>query len=303
MAKETEAPKGFIFTIGCCLGILGGLFRAAEANLIEELIISLIYGSIAGVFLLAISIGTVGTLVVLASPLLVYFRDKGRAWDKLLMFFVSWIFTFSVGIFVGMRSPNFFLAIPLAGFATGFCYDHVVEWPENKSSKKGKTKRLQKEESQNNRHKTDNYKSEVKDHSGQASLAIVNELLNGFKNERIYVAPTIPKIKLKNALKSYGFDMSPSQILLLYDDTLFGGAREGLMIARDAVCWHNIGEDPVRISYSEIDSVNFLARNGFGFNPAIAINGKKVMIIAANNEVDVAKKLTKLLQDLQAKLC
>lgn len=141
MAKETEAPKGFIFTIGCCLGILGGLFRGArEANFIEQVIISLVYGSIVGVFLLAISLGTVGTLTVLASPLAVYFRAKGRAWDDLLMFFASWIFAFSVGIFVGIRSPNFFLAIPLAGFATGFCYDHVLEWPENKSSRKGKAK-------------------------------------------------------------------------------------------------------------------------------------------------------------------
>lgn len=54
--------------------------------------------------------------------------------------------------------------------------------------------------------------------------------LNGEPLERIFIAPHIPPRKLAGALESYGEGLRPSDVLVLIDDTFFGGAREGVLI-------------------------------------------------------------------------
>ncbi len=48
--------------------------------------------------------------------------------------------------------------------------------------------------------------------------------------ERIYVAPNIPADKLRNALASYAPGIALGDVLVLVDDTLWGGAREGIIL-------------------------------------------------------------------------
>lgn len=48
--------------------------------------------------------------------------------------------------------------------------------------------------------------------------------------ERVFVAPHIPLKKLHGAMASYGQDLAPRDVVVLIDDTLFGGAREGVLI-------------------------------------------------------------------------
>ncbi|WP_372362103.1 J domain-containing protein [Xanthomonas sp. NCPPB 1325] len=54
--------------------------------------------------------------------------------------------------------------------------------------------------------------------------------LNGEPLERIFIAPHIPNKKLAGALESYGQGLQPQDVVVLIDDTLFGGAREGVLI-------------------------------------------------------------------------
>lgn len=55
-------------------------------------------------------------------------------------------------------------------------------------------------------------------------------VLNGEPLERIFIAPHIPPRKLAGALESYGEGLCPSDVVVLIDDTFFGGAREGVLI-------------------------------------------------------------------------
>lgn len=48
--------------------------------------------------------------------------------------------------------------------------------------------------------------------------------------ERVFVAPSIPRKKLLGALDSYGERLRPQDVVVLIDDTVFGGAREGVLI-------------------------------------------------------------------------
>ncbi|GAB3046711.1 J domain-containing protein [Stenotrophomonas tumulicola] len=54
--------------------------------------------------------------------------------------------------------------------------------------------------------------------------------LNGEPLERIFIAPHIPRKKLAGALESYGEGLRAKDVVVLIDDTLFGGAREGVLI-------------------------------------------------------------------------
>lgn len=53
--------------------------------------------------------------------------------------------------------------------------------------------------------------------------------------ERVFVAPHIPPKKLLGALDSYGVGLRPQEVVVLIDDTVFGGAREGILITETQV--------------------------------------------------------------------
>lgn len=53
--------------------------------------------------------------------------------------------------------------------------------------------------------------------------------------ERVFVAPYIPRKKLQGALDSYGMGMRAQDVVALIDNTVFGGAREGILITESCV--------------------------------------------------------------------
>ncbi|WP_293716822.1 J domain-containing protein [Stenotrophomonas sp. UBA7606] len=53
--------------------------------------------------------------------------------------------------------------------------------------------------------------------------------------ERVFVAPDIPKKKLQAALDSYGEKLRAQDVVVLIDDTVFGGAREGVLITETQI--------------------------------------------------------------------
>jgi len=71
-------------------------------------------------------------------------------------------------------------------------------------------------------------------------LRSLREALQGhmFSNEpfeRVFVAPNIPRKKLLAALDSYGQRLRAQDVVVLIDDTVFGGAREGVLITETQI--------------------------------------------------------------------
>jgi DnaJ-domain-containing protein 1 len=126
-------------------------------------------------------------------------------------------------------------------------------------------------------------------HTGITSQ-VVKEVLADFSNSRVFLAPSIPDDKLQGAVSAYGCGISPSSVLLLYDDTIWGGAREGVMLTTDSVCSHNIGEDPVRIRYADVKTVSHV-ESGFLQSAAVVVNGHKTNTNTADDETRVAQTL------------
>jgi hypothetical protein len=71
----------------------------------------------------------------------------------------------------------------------------------------------------------------------------------------IYFHPNIPTKKLNNAIKSYAQSLRHRDILALCDDTLFGGAEDGFIIARKGIFYKNLFEKPRCFLYTQLDSV------------------------------------------------
>ena len=70
----------------------------------------------------------------------------------------------------------------------------------------------------------------------------------------IYVTPEIPEKKLNNAINAFKCEDFFESILAIYDDTLFGSAKEGLVFTGEKMIHHMQGE----FLYSNIVSVEYV---------------------------------------------
>lgn len=76
--------------------------------------------------------------------------------------------------------------------------------------------------------------------------------------DAVQVAPHIDEKKLNNAMKSFGYLGSPTTVIALFDNTLFGSAKEGLLFSGEKVIYKEIFTDPVSVSYNTILAVELV---------------------------------------------
>ena len=72
----------------------------------------------------------------------------------------------------------------------------------------------------------------------------------------VYITPEIPEKKLNNAIKAYKCESFYESILAIYDDTVFGSAKDGLVFTGEKMI-HSDGKLTEYI-YSEIQSVEYV---------------------------------------------
>lgn len=111
-------------------------------------------------------------------------------------------------------------------------------------------------------------------------LGTIRDIIGGQAGSNLCVAPNIPEGKLNNAIDSYAQGTQPEDILFLYDDTLWGTAKNGFCFARLYLFWRNTGEEAHRIEFSSIHSVHARKRRIFQ-SSCLEVNG---------NRIDVAKE-------------
>jgi hypothetical protein len=74
-------------------------------------------------------------------------------------------------------------------------------------------------------------------------------------DSKIFFSGSIPDKKLNNAISSYGFQSKTKDVILLIDDTVFGSAKDGLLITDHHICAKEAFESPWQISLDTISSV------------------------------------------------
>ena len=76
-----------------------------------------------------------------------------------------------------------------------------------------------------------------------------------FTETQFLIAPGIPQKKIRNAIKSYAPDASESEVLLLLDTTVFGSAKDGLLLTSDALYAHPFLRKATKVLVKEIVSI------------------------------------------------
>ncbi|WP_413283638.1 hypothetical protein [Vibrio sp. MA40-2] len=107
-------------------------------------------------------------------------------------------------------------------------------------------------------------------------------------SDGIYLKPNIPTKKLTGAIGKYAQDIAPEEIIVLVDDTVFGGAKEGMILTSYEILGNEKFEDAFCVSYDEVDDI------GFPKKRKLYINGLKRMTFTLpdhNALVNLAKNL------------
>lgn len=73
----------------------------------------------------------------------------------------------------------------------------------------------------------------------------------------VYFQGNVPENKLHGARESYlPRHFKDGDLILLFDPTVFGGAREGFSITTQGICWRGADSPPVGISWEEMQDIN-----------------------------------------------
>ncbi|EMK3381309.1 hypothetical protein V8057_004264 [Vibrio vulnificus] len=65
----------------------------------------------------------------------------------------------------------------------------------------------------------------------------------------VFVFPNIPHKKLLGAIGSYAGDVEPNEVVILIDDTVFGGAKEGVLVTNKAIYSKALFESPKKVHF------------------------------------------------------
>ena len=84
--------------------------------------------------------------------------------------------------------------------------------------------------------------------------------------------PNIPPKKLRNALESYAPGIAPADVLVLIDDTVFGGAKEGMIITKRKLFSKQILQSPIASELAAETKISLVR------DRELHINGRKVHV-------------------------
>lgn len=77
-------------------------------------------------------------------------------------------------------------------------------------------------------------------------------------SSNVFVAPEIPTKKLNNAAESMKLVDSINSIIAIYDNTLFGSAKDGFALTGEKIVIKNAFEAPFSISFTEVETVKHI---------------------------------------------
>jgi len=86
----------------------------------------------------------------------------------------------------------------------------------------------------------------------------LRENLAAVSSKSIIIAPAIDESKLNNAVKAFGYKGNPSNVIAVFDNTVFGSAKDGLLFTGEQVIYRASFSDPIQISYESIDAVKYV---------------------------------------------
>lgn len=99
-------------------------------------------------------------------------------------------------------------------------------------------------------------------------------------SDKIAFAPDIPLKKLSGALVSIGAYVKPEEVVVLVDDTVFGGSKEGVFITKDRIF---IKEKFIDLAIYRLDSIHHIGADGL----KIFINHREIVGLTQPDKPDM----------------
>ena len=87
--------------------------------------------------------------------------------------------------------------------------------------------------------------------------AYLRENLGSISAKNISIAPGIDEKKLNNALKAFGYGGLPGNVVALFDNTLFGTSKDGLLFTGEQMIYRSGFSDPIHFPYEAIISAKY----------------------------------------------
>ncbi|MDQ6622994.1 MAG: toll/interleukin-1 receptor domain-containing protein, partial [Verrucomicrobiota bacterium] len=85
--------------------------------------------------------------------------------------------------------------------------------------------------------------------------AEVRKAFEGVNDSHLFFSGAVAPEKAAAALKTYAPGIAATEIIFLYDNTVYGGAKDGLLLTMDTIFWHNIWATPGRCQYREVKEI------------------------------------------------
>src|ERR1044072_6057383 len=125
--------------------------------------------------------------------------------------------------------------------------------------------------------------------------ALITQTLEGLVDDHIFLPGAIPNDKLSNALRAYAPGVSANDVLLLYDNTIFGSAKDGLLITPEAIYWHNMWESVCMARFSDIKTISYNIQQ---LTSQINIDGSYISVTQSKDLGRLARNLADLILNL-----
>lgn len=85
----------------------------------------------------------------------------------------------------------------------------------------------------------------------------LRENLGSISAKNISIAPGIDEKKLNNAVKAFGYSGLPGNVVALFDNTLFGTGKDGLLFTGEQLIYRSAFSDPIQFPYEAIASARY----------------------------------------------
>lgn len=125
-------------------------------------------------------------------------------------------------------------------------------------------------------------------------MASINSFLRdnvgAVSEKRVSVAPNIPESKLNAAIKAFRFPGTPESVVALYDNTLLGSGKDGLLFTGERVIYRPTFSDPIEIAYADIAAAGYMetptGKNGDKIVRTVEVSLKEGGSVSIKDMVD-----------------
>ncbi len=80
----------------------------------------------------------------------------------------------------------------------------------------------------------------------------------GAVSKKVFIAPEIPEKKLNNAVKAFHCEDNIGSIIAIYDNTLLGSAKEGLVFTGEKIIYKSSSSEPTELHFNDFESVEYI---------------------------------------------